>query len=307
MKTYLLFILLLGMLVRTEANCDSIPWEQKTSLNDSIYKNKEQLSSKQKWIIASLITQQTASLYLEYNWWWKNNYHPFVMRSDGGFGNYSLGLDKIGHFYTSYMYSNLLYELMKWGDFRESTSEWVSIVLPFAWALSIEIGDGFSSFEFSPQDLLANSLGIGYAVLQRKVHYLQYFNFKFSYFPHAHYLNNNFNGWSLTSDYDGHIYWLTADINRLLPKYAKKYWPKYINLGLGYGINNFAAVIHHGGPNIVVQREFMLGLDLNLNRIPIKNKTMKTIVKIADYIHLPMPGYKKTNQGKWEFNGLLLN
>jgi hypothetical protein len=78
-------------------------------------------------------------------------------------------------------------------------------------------------------------------------------------------------------------------------------------MGLGYGINNFAAVIHYWEPNTVVQREFMLGLDINLNRLPIKNKSLKTFVKMADYIHLPAPGYKNTNQENWKFNGLLLN
>jgi hypothetical protein len=307
MKTHCLCLLLFFYFLGQKAYGTDRPYTYEITVNDSNTEKKSVLDVRQKWIIGGLITQQAASLYLEYKWWWKDDYHPFVMRSDGGFGNYSLGLDKVGHFYTSYMYSNLLYELMKWGNFNEKTSEWVSVALPFAWALSIEIGDGFSSFEFSPQDLLANSIGIGYAVLQRKIPYLQHFNCKFSYFPHAYYLNNNFKGWSLTSDYDGHIYWVTADIHGILPKTAKKYWPKYINMGLGYGINNFAAVIHYWEPNTVVQREFMLGLDINLNRLPIKNKSLKTFVKMADYIHLPAPGYKNTNQENWKFNGLLLN
>ena len=307
MKKLLLFCFIISFWVQTECQADSLTMRINPLAEDSLVLPKNKLSTKQKLIIGGLVAQQAASLYLEYKWWWEDNYHPFVMRSDGGFNNYSLGIDKIGHTYTSYMYSNLLYELMRWGDFKESTSEWVSIILPFAWALSIEIGDGFSSYEFSKPDLLANSIGIAYAVAQRKIPYLNNFKMKFSYFPNNFYLENQFRGWSLTSDYDGHIYWITADINGILPKPAKHFWPKYLNIGLGYGINNFAATYKIGGPEIIVQREFMIGLDYNLSALPIKNKTRKTLVKMADYFHLPAPGYKETNNEGMKFNLLLLN
>lgn len=307
MKKLLLLFVFLHFLVRTEA-IESISFEEeKAYFGDSITEKKSSLSTKQKWIIGGLAVQQAASFYLEYKWWWENNYHPFVMRSDGGFNNYSLGVDKVGHLYLSYMYSNMLYELMQWGDFKENTSEWVSVLLPFAWALSIEIGDGFSSYEFSKPDLLANSIGIAYAFAQRKVPVLKNFNIKFSYFPSAFHLNNGFKGWSLTSDYDGHIYWLTADMHGVLPTTYKKYWPKYLNLGVGYGIDNFTAIAKNASNDPTMYREFFIGLDYNLSRIPLKGKTAKTIQRIADHIHLPAPGMKKRGSEEWKFKPLILN
>ncbi|MCG9881112.1 MAG: YfiM family protein [Bacteroidia bacterium] len=305
-KLFLLFIFL-HVLVRTETFANHIFEEKYVLENDSLKETTNKLNTTQKWIVGGLAVQQAASLYLEYKWWWEDNYHPFVIRSDGGFNNYSLGVDKVGHAYISYMYSNMLYELMKWGDFKESTSEWVSLILPFAWALSIEIGDGFSSYEFSKPDLLANSIGIAYAFAQRKVPVLKNLNFKFSYFPSSYYMKNGPKGWSLTGDYDGHIYWLTADINGFLPAPYKQYWPKYLNLGVGYGIDNFTAITKNAAINPVMSREFFIGLDYNLSRIPIKGKTAKTIQRMVDYIHLPAPGMKKLNNGDWEFNALILN
>ncbi|OYU95743.1 MAG: hypothetical protein CFE21_11435 [Bacteroidetes bacterium B1(2017)] len=275
-------------------------------LQDTLIQKSEPLSKKQKLIIAGLIAQQTASMYLEYKWWWQGDYHPFVMNNDGGYNNYSLGIDKVGHFYTSYMYSNALYELLKWGEFREERCLFYSTLLPFVWALSIEIGDGFSSYEFSPTDLLANSIGIGYAYAQHKVPYLRNFKFKFSYFPSSYYIQNNYKNWSLTADYNGHIYWLSTDVHGVLPKTAKGFWPKYLNLSLGYGVNNFAESFYYG-INYPLQREFFIGLDYNLNAIPVKNKTLKTGLNIADYYHFPAPGIKKTGNGNWQFQALLLN
>lgn len=275
--------------------------------NDTLVQTETKFSKKQKWIIGGLAAQQIASYYLEYKWWWEDNYHPFVHGNDGGFTNYSLGIDKVGHFYTSYMYSNLLYEVMTWGDFKESTKEWVSVLLPLGWALSIEIGDGFSKYEFSSRDLLANSLGIGYSYAQRKVPYLQNFKFKFSYFPGSFYRQNNFKNWSLTSDYNGHIYWLSTNVHGVLPKTIKSYWPKFLNLSFGYGINNFAEVNSPGLTGYELQREFFIGLDYNLQAIPAKSAIGKAFRNSLDFYHFPAPGIKKTGNGDWKLHALLLN
>jgi hypothetical protein len=268
--------------------------------------NKVGLTKRQKWIIAGIAAQQAASFYLEYKWWWEDNYHPFVIKNDGGFDNYSLGVDKVGHFYTSYMYSNLIYELMKWGEFSENTSEWVSVTLPFVWALSIELGDGFSKYAFNPDDLIANTIGIAYAFAQRRVPVLNKFKVKFSYFPSEYYRDRNMAGWSLTSDYDGHIYWLTMDVNGLLPKAAKPYWPKYLNLAAGYGIQNFRPEDPNTpGPPLI--REFHIGLDYNLGALPAKKPGWQAIRNMVDYYHFPAPGFSKKGDESWKFKPLLLN
>ena len=267
------------------------------------------LTNRRKLIITGLALQQAASMYIEYKWWWEGNYHPFVIYSDGWFDNYSLGVDKCGHFYTSYMYFNALNEIMKWGEFKPKTRLIVSTAIPFVWALSIEIGDGFSNYNFSQADLLANSLGITYGLLQQRFPYLQNFKFKFSYYPSSYYQKNNFNHWSLTNDYDGHIYWLSMDVHNLLPATAKKYWLKYLNLSVGYGMEGFAK--SNDPANYVhddfKERKFCVGLDWNLSAFAIKNKTLKTTLNIVDFYHFPAPGMRKVGKESFEFKPLLLN
>jgi hypothetical protein len=291
----------------SHAQMDTLSATSVQTETDTLYAKSKLFTNKQKLIIGGLAAQQLASLYLEYKWWWEDNYHPFVINNDGGFNNYSSGLDKVGHFYISYMYSNLLYELLKYGEFKEKNCLLVSAVIPFVWALSIEVGDGFSSYEFSPADLLANTLGIGFAIAQKKVPYLQNFKFKFSYFPGQYYRENNYKNWSLTADYDGHIYWLATDVYNILPKKAKGFWPKYLNLSFGYGVNYFSESFYYASQGYKIQREFFIGLDYNLNAIPIKNKSSKAIVKMLDYYHFPAPGIKKTGESNWQFKPLLLN
>ncbi len=292
-------------LVQTVLFCISFFLSQTIWAQDSLALNEPKFSQRQKAIVLGLAAQQAASVYFEYKWWWENNYHAFHHENDGGLNNYSLGIDKVGHFYTSYMYSNLLYELMQWGKFSEKSSEWVSVILPFAWALSIEIGDGFSKYAFSSQDLAANSLGIAYAVAQRKVPALKYFTFKYSYFPSRYFIDKQMKGWSLVSDYDGHIYWLSADVHGILPKQLKPYWPKYLNLAAGYGIHNFRPLEPFTeGPPLL--REFHIGFDFNLNRLPAKKPGWKTFFRMADHYHLPAPGITKVGADEWRFKALLL-
>ncbi|MFA6457592.1 MAG: DUF2279 domain-containing protein, partial [Bacteroidota bacterium] len=117
--------------------------------------------------VYSMAVYTIASFHVEYQWWWKGNYHHFKQENDGFWNNYSLGVDKIGHFYTSFLYFNITYEFLRWATFDESSALCYAVLIPAFNALSIEIGDGFSTYAFSNADFFANSLGIGFGVLQK--------------------------------------------------------------------------------------------------------------------------------------------
>ena len=277
--------------------------------NEASIVSTDTLRNRKNWIVTGLVSQQIASSILEYHWWWKGDYHAFKFESDGGFNNYSLGVDKVGHFYTSYFYYHALNEVMKYGGFSKKSRRLVSIGMPAIWAISVEIGDGFSSYNFSPEDLIANFLGIGYGVLQDEVPYLRNFKFKFGYFPSNYFRDNQYRNWSLTADYNGHLYWLTADVHSLLNAPYKKYWPKGLNLGIAYGVDGFTENDQLGYllANRQIQRKFVIGLDWNLGAIQTKKQSLKTLLNIADYIHFPAPGIRRINPDKTNSELFLLN
>lgn len=257
---------------------------------------KHPFTTKQKIVIGALAVQQAASFYVQYQWWWKNDYHKFNVEPDGYFNNYALGVDKLGHFYTSYVYFHLLNETFRWAEFSDRTRIIASTAIPFVWAVSIEIGDGFSSYGYSWEDLTANSLGIAYGLLQEKVPYMRNFKFKFSYFPSQYYIENNFKGWVLTDDYRSEFYWLSFDVHNLLPKPAKRYWPSFLNIAVGYGIDK-----NTGRNASPVNREFGISLDWNISSIKTKNKTGYFLKEMVDYIHYPAPGVTKVEGEKAKF------
>ena len=240
------------------------------------------------------------AIVLEYKWWWKGNYHPFTIQREGFWNDYSLGVDKFGHFFTSYFYFNALYNTLRWGGYDESTTMWVSVVVPALYAISLELGDGYSMYQFSPDDLLANSLGLGCAVLQVKHPFLKNFLFKWSYYP----LGKRYAGLHNppSNDYDGHIYWLSFQVHNLLPESVKGYWPRFLNLAVGYGSKN--ASLESTGP---MKRKFAVSLDYNLTELPLNGETWNAIKNIFDLIHFPAPGIRNIEGERPQFKPLLLN
>ncbi|MFI5222553.1 MAG: DUF2279 domain-containing protein [Bacteroidia bacterium] len=297
MRKLIFFFLLISIAFQISAQRNS----------DTTSKKQTTLFTKKNAIVAGLVLQQAGSFIIEYQWWWKNEYHTFYFLPDGWFDNYSLGVDKVGHFYTSYLYFNVLNELMKWGEFSDRTRIITSVALPFIYALSIEIGDGYSTYGFSYEDLTANSAGILLGVLQDKIPVLQNFTIKWSYFPSPVSFDTHFKNWKLTDDYDGHIYWLSADVHNLLPHNLKKFWPAFLNIAGGYGVDRYLHNVVYPDNWLPIQRKFFIGFDFNLSSIKTKSKSLNGILRIVDKYKFPAPGFKRTGDAPLQPSLLMLN
>ncbi len=293
----ILLVTLLLFAFQSKAQVSDSVASQKPATDSSQLKPRENpLTTKQKIIIAGLSAHQVATFYVEYKWWWEGNGKPFQVKSDGWFDNYSRGLDKCGHFYTFYIYFEAMNELMKWADFSNKTRLIWAASAPLGWAISIELGDGFTTHDFSPVDLYAGFAGVAYGLLQEKYPYLKNFKPKFSYYPSDFYNKNN---WSLTADYAGHIYWMTMDFHNMLPQTLQGKWPAFLNIAGGIGLNGYTS--------IWAQREFFIGLDWNLGAFSLRNRTLQSARNIIDYYHIPAPGFKKTGTSSYQFAPLILN
>ncbi|HLP14967.1 MAG TPA: DUF2279 domain-containing protein [Bacteroidota bacterium] len=243
---------------------------------------------------------------LEYQWWWRKDYlykqHGFLYQNDGGFDNYSLGVDKCGHFFTSYVYFHTFYDLMKWADYSEATAVWTALAVPAAHAISIELMDGYAKYGFSSYDLAANALGMGYAFAQVKVPALRNFNFKWSYYPTGAYSRPD-QDWGLSHDYSGHIYWMSVNMKNVLPEGAARYWPKFLNLAVGYGASN----VSYGDEPTNARHKFAFSLDYNLSSFDIANDTWAMVVRLLDKFHYPAPGLRYISGEKVEAKPFILN
>jgi hypothetical protein len=219
------------------------------------------------------------SLVWAFDEWWKDNAQPFHFLTEGWFTDYSLGIDKVGHAYTSYFYYHTFRNMMLWGGYEpDEATTWSAATTAF-FALCVEIGDGLTTWGFSHEDLAANLLGLGYGVAQTKVPYLRNFNFKWSYWPDK----SNQTALRFVRYYDAHTYWMTCNVHGVLPESMKSYWPEFLQVAVGYGVDDNQT-----------RREFVIGLDFNLEVFPIDNPELHFVQKTVNMFHIPAPGVKFT-------------
>jgi len=221
------------------------------------------------------------SLVDSYFAWWKDASNPFTFHAEGWFNNPQLGIDKAGHLFTSYFYFHTFRNLMLWGGYDRSTALWWAAGASTFFAVSVEIGDGVSEYAFDYQDLVLNLAGIGYGMLQTDYPLLQNFNLKWSYVPRDGYRFPP----RFTERYDAHTYWLTVNVHNLLPTPIRDYWPAFIQLAAGYGVDDR-----------VSKRELVVGLDLNLEAFSVQNQELALLQKTLNMFHYPAPAVKFTQQ-----------
>jgi hypothetical protein len=80
---------------------------------------------------------------------------------------------------------------------------------------------------------------------------------------------------------------MTVNVHNLLPTSLDKYWPAFLRLAVGYGVDDNET-----------RREVAVGLDLNIESLfSPSNEDWLLTTRIADVLHLPAPAVKFT-QGK---------
>jgi hypothetical protein len=215
--------------------------------------------------------------------WWRDTEKPFSFmghEEQNWLSGAHRGIDKPGHFYGTYVMFTLSRNLLLWGGHSPSSALWWSAGLAMFNSLEIEIGDGFSAYGFDYQDLLFGLGGVGYGVLQAEVPFFRNFNFKVSYWSRKGFTSPiNF-----TSDYDAMTIWLTADVHRLLPERAASWWPAWLNVAVGMGVDDGER-----------RREFVVGFDLNVPGLfHTDNQDVYLGQRLLDVLHWPAPALKFT-------------
>ncbi len=287
MKKYFLLYLILYSTVLAQ---DSLQIDEESS---STFFNKKNLS------IIGISTVYISSLLDAYHLWWKDNSRSFnFYKTNEGEGwlsdPNSLGIDKVGHFYTSYFFYHAQKNILRWGGHSASFSIWFSAGLTGGLAVLIELGDAFSTYGFDYQDLIFNLGGLGFALLQDIDPFFKNFNFKWSFIPKEGYTFPP----RFTEHYSGHIYWLGVDIHNLFKNSVGVYWPEFLQPAIGFSISG-------GVPN---KREFVVGLDFNLEGIfKTEDINWNLLIKTANMLHFPAPGIKYSSNRAPDYRLLLLN
>jgi hypothetical protein len=212
--------------------------------------------------------------YLQYVWYKGHERVKFHFYNDGkGY----LQMDKCGHAFSAYHYSRLGYDALRWAGVSKRKSLIYGGPLGLVLQTPIEIFDGlYAGYGFSKGDMVANALGSAFFTVQQAVWDKQVVKMKFSYSPsgyskyHPYYLGAT-PAESFFLDYNGHTYWLSANIKDIIPK-AKV--PSWLNVAFGYSANGMIGEFSNAKfyknipiPEFRRYRQYILSLDIDLSRI----------------------------------------
>ncbi|MDP4267634.1 MAG: DUF2279 domain-containing protein [Bacteroidota bacterium] len=252
----------------------------------------------------------TSLIGLNYTWYKDYPQSSFHFFNDN---NEWQQMDKCGHMFTSYTLGNLGIQSMELVGLKHNEAIWIGGSLGFVYLLTVETLDGFSKeWGFSPGDFTANTIGSALTISQQLLWDDQRILIKWSYhstdYPQyrPNLLGKNWKEQWL-KDYNGQSYWLSFNMHSFLNKSNK--FPQWLNFALGYGAEGMTGapanpVTNEKGqtlPYFDRYRKIFLSIDIDLKRIPVKNKLLKTILNGINFIKIPSPtlGYNKKDGMKF--------
>ena len=215
-------------------------------------------------------------------------------------------MDKVGHFYSSYVIGRFGAEALNWSGANKKNQLIYGAGLGFVFLTAVEVMDGFSrEWGASMGDVVANASGTALFVSQELLWKEQRIIPKFS-FHRTEYANfrPDLLGSSLPEqilkDYNGQTYWLSANLYSF-SKGSKI--PKWLNLAFGYGGDGMIGEKTENSSLISTPkpenfRQFYLSLDVDLTKIDSKSHFLKTLFSVFNTIKIPAPTLQySTNSG----------
>lgn len=257
----------------------------------------------------------------------------------GGFRTFDdrgewLGMDKLGHTYTAYHYARWAHGAFRWSGAPRGRSLALGVGVSVALQSTIEVMDGFSvAWGFSWADMGANLAGAGLFAGQELAFGEQRINVKVSSwrvpYSTAPLQPNDGDGptssvadraaeqygetpWQrFVKDYNGQTLWVA--VNPFVLAGVDDPPAPWLNLALGYSAHNVLGAFGNGwrrGDEAYVppfgndrRREYVLSLDVDLQRIPTRNQVLKTVLLLANHVKVPAPALlmREGDPARWRW------
>jgi hypothetical protein len=228
--------------------------------------------------------------------WWSGERAPhFFFHAD--WDQQFRDQDKFGHMLGGYHLARFGHAGLRSACVGEKKAIIWSAAYAAAFQIQIEIFDGqFKKYGFSYADVIANTTGQTFAVLQELHPSLRAIKPTFSYHKTRALMNTESGkipGELRPSlDYSGQTYWFSADVNRLLPDAAKPYWPSFIRFSVGHSVTDWinpeTAAAQRG------KRKIILSLDFDPEKLPGNAPWWRSVKHTLSYYRFPAPALELT-------------
>jgi hypothetical protein len=229
--------------------------------------------------------------YFKNAWWSGTRAKHFFFRGD--WDQEFRDQDKFGHLLGGFQLARIGHAALREACVGEKKAIWWSAAYAAAFQLQIEIFDGqFVKYGFSYADMIANTTGQAFAVLQEFHPRLRVIKPTFSYHE-TRAMKSGLNPELRPSlDYSGQTYWFSTDVHEVLPDAAKPFWPSFIRFSAGHSVTDW--VNPETGLTQRGKRKIMLSLDWDPEKLPGDAPLWKTIKHTLSYYHFPAPALELT-------------
>jgi len=210
-----------------------------------------------------------------------------------------LQMDKLGHMSSSYYTGVAGIKAYEWAGFSRKKAIWYGGMTGSLFLTIIEILDGYSEeWGASSGDLIANTTGSLLAIGQALKWNEQRIQLKYSYSPTKFATNNpeQLGGSHLEralKDYNGQTYWMSFNLKSLM-QIENENFPNWLSLALGYSATGMETPFAQDN-NSDRERQFLLSLDVDLNKIKTKNKALNAVLHTFGFLKFPAPTMQYAN------------
>jgi len=281
----------------------------------------------------TLGTYVAGSTALYFAWYRQNPQSGFHLFDDS---REWLQMDKMGHVFSAYSQSVLMYKSMQWAGYDDDKSIFYSTLLGLGFQTTIEVMDGFSSkWGFSYTDCIANVVGVTGFAIQQKLWKEQRLSMKMSYWPVTHsseIISSESGQFSIPlerrvdalfgsgvegflKDYNGQTIWLSVDVASFI---KDSNWPKWLSIAAGYSGENMYGGFENkwkiDNENYILDpisyqrhRQYILALDYNLSAIRTKSRFVNTVLDLLNLLKWPAPAIEYNRVDGLQFHLLFLN
>jgi uncharacterized protein YfiM (DUF2279 family) len=234
-----------------------------------------------------------------------------------------LQMDKVGHFYGTWVESHANNELWKWSGMERKKRIWISGLTSFAFQTTIEYLDGRSAeWGWSWADFGANILGSGTFIAQELAWDEQRIKPKWS-FHRKKYDDASLNERSdelfgkstperFLKDYNGQAYWLSINLKSFFPKSKL---PPWLSIAAGYGAEGMFGGTENIGKdengNIIFDRrdipryrQWYLAPDIDFSKIKTNSKGLRFLFLVLNAFKFPAPAVE-FSRGSLRLRGIV--
>jgi hypothetical protein len=256
----------------------------------------------------------TAGSFLFLNQAWYSQYQRVGFHLFDDWGEW-MQMDKAGHALSTYAGSRVAADCWRWAGMDRRKASWTASLSSMGYLTMVEILDGFSEkWGFSPGDMIFNAAGAGLFLSQELAWGEQRVKMKLGYRPVSYEssLHQRVDALFGTSpserflkDYNGQTIWLSGNIRSFLPSAPV---PNWLNIAIGHGArsmlggrenrweDNSGALTDRS--DILRYRRFFLSLDVDLSRIPVRNRFLRSAMSVINIVKIPAPALEIDGRGR---------